>query len=46
MNLQYVVNFAKSKLDAYSLKKIEESVKDYLSEATNVNIAKKTNASI
>ena len=44
MNLQYVVNFAKSKLDAYSLKKIEESVKDYLSEATNGNIAKNVDA--
>ena len=40
MNLRNVEDFAKSKLDAYSLKKIDVSVKEYLGEATNENIAK------
>lgn len=44
MNLKYVENFAKSKLDAYSLRKIDESVKDYLNESTNENIAKRVDA--
>jgi len=44
MDLKYVENFAKSKIDAYSLKKIDASVKDYLNEATNENIAKRVDA--